>query len=254
MATSGDLVDMRVIMRGRGRQPKRTQVQRRKETQAAILSASIRLLARHGYASFSASRVAAEAGVSRGAQEHYFPKKRDLVAATTTYAMNKAVEHAQSLARSATRSKDPIDKFLKDSEHFFFAPVFQAMAEIVIAARSDRALARTLHPIIQDARNVLNGIWLETLMAAGYPRARAQEFIELTHYLLRGLFFVKYWLPYNVDRGEVIATWRSLAPAILQHATASRSIGGPPRRSTRANPKVSGIRRNSGGKYLERSL
>lgn len=65
---------------------RRSQHQRRQETQAAILSASIRLLAEHGYAGFSASRVAAAAGVSRGAQEHYFPKKRDLIAATTRYA------------------------------------------------------------------------------------------------------------------------------------------------------------------------
>jgi AcrR family transcriptional regulator len=55
-----------------GRKARRTQLQRRNETQAAILEASINLLAEKGYARFSASRVAAEAGVSRGAQEHYF--------------------------------------------------------------------------------------------------------------------------------------------------------------------------------------
>ena len=53
------------------------------------------------------------------------------------------------------------------------------MIEIMIAARSDRALARTVHPIVQDARNVLNGIWIDTLDAAGYPRKGAQRFIEL---------------------------------------------------------------------------
>jgi AcrR family transcriptional regulator len=170
------------------RKPKRTQVERREETQAAILSTSIRLLAEEGYARFSASRVAAEAGVSRGAQEYYFPRKNDLIAAATRYAMREAVEHARWLARSASRSKDPVAKFLKDSEHFFFRPVFQAMAAIMIAARSDRSLARTINPIVQDARDVLNGIWIDRLDAAGYPREKAQQFIELTHYLLSGLF------------------------------------------------------------------
>jgi AcrR family transcriptional regulator len=79
------------------------------QTQAAILSASIRLLGERGYAVFSASRVAAAAGVSRGAQEHYFPTKHDLIVASTRYAMREAVDHARSLARSATRSKDPLD-------------------------------------------------------------------------------------------------------------------------------------------------
>jgi AcrR family transcriptional regulator len=203
-------------MNRRRPKPKRTQLERRNETQAAILSASIDLLAKHGYAGFSASRVAAKAHVSRGALEHYFPKRNDLVIAATQYAMREAVEHAHSLARSAKRSKDPIENFLSDSEHFFFRPIYRAMIEIMIAARSDRALARALNPIIQDARHILNGIWTDTLDAAGYPRDNAQQFIEITHYLLRGLFLVTNWLPYRTDRNEVVQIWHRLAPTILE--------------------------------------
>jgi AcrR family transcriptional regulator len=204
-----------VMKRGR-RKPGRTQLERRNETQAAILSTSIRLLAEDGYARFSASRVAARAGVSRGAQEHYYPKKNDLIAAVTRHAMREAVEHARSLAQTASKSSDPIAKFLADSEHFFFRPVFRAMIEITIAARSDRGLARVVHPIIQDARHVLNGIWTDTLDAAGYPRENAQQFIELTHYLLRGVFLVTNWLPYQVDRAQIVEAWRRIAPIVLE--------------------------------------
>jgi AcrR family transcriptional regulator len=83
------------MMTLRRQKSRRTQLERRNKTQAAILSAAIDLLAEHGYAGFSASRVAAGAGVSRGAQEHYFPKKNDLISAATRYAMREAVEHAQ---------------------------------------------------------------------------------------------------------------------------------------------------------------
>jgi AcrR family transcriptional regulator len=204
------------MMTLRREKSKRTQLERRNETQAAILAAAIDLLAEHGYAGFSASRVAARAGVSRGAQEHYFPKKNDLIAAATRYAMREAVEHAQSLARTASESTDPIAKFLKDSEHFFFRPVYRAMIEIMIAARSDRALARILNPIVLDARQTLNGIWIDTLGAAGFPRDNAQRFIELTHYLLRGVFLVATWLPYGIDRSEIVEVWRGLAPALLE--------------------------------------
>ena len=50
----------------------RTQAERRRETQAAVMSAAVTLLIEIGYARFSASAVAARAGVSRGALEHYF--------------------------------------------------------------------------------------------------------------------------------------------------------------------------------------
>ena len=203
-------------MKRRRRKPRRTQLERRSETQSAILSAAIDLLAENGYDGFSASRVAGRAGVSRGAQEHYFPKKSDLIAAATQHAMQEAVEHARYLAHTATASADPVAKFLTDSEHFFFRPVFRAMIEIMIAARSDRALARIVNPIVLDARQVLNGIWIDTLGSAGYPRENAQRFIELTHYLLRGVFLVANWLPYQIDRAEIIKVWRQLAPAVLE--------------------------------------
>ncbi|MEX2126638.1 MAG: TetR/AcrR family transcriptional regulator [Xanthobacteraceae bacterium] len=218
------------------RKRRRSQLERRNKTQAAILSASIRLLAERGYAGFSASRVAAAAGVSRGAQEHYFPKKIDLIVAATHHAMRESIEHARSLARSVTRSKDPIENFLRDSEHFFFRPVYRAMIEVAIAARSDRALARLVNPIVQEWRNVLNGIWIDTLDTAGYPRENAQQFIELTHYLLRGLFLVTNWLPYRVDRSEVVEVWHRLAPTVLELKGPAKRVGRPVNVQTRLKP------------------
>jgi AcrR family transcriptional regulator len=207
--------DGKVMKRSR-RKPKRTQLERRSETQAAILSAAISLLAERGFAGFSASGVAAHAGISRGAQEHYFPKRTDLIAAATQYAMREAVEHARLLARTAGDSTDPIAKFLNDSEHFFFQPVYRAMIEIMIAARSDRALARILNPIVLEARQTLNGIWIDTLGAAGYPRDKVERFIELTHHLLRGVFLADTWLPYRIDRSAIVEAWHQLAPAVLE--------------------------------------
>jgi AcrR family transcriptional regulator len=201
---------------------RRTQAERRSEAQAAILSASLQILVDDGYAGFSASRVAARAGVSRGAQEHYFPKKHDLIAAATRHTMREAVKHARMLAQTASQSPDPIAKFLMDSEHFFFTPVYRGMVEIMIACRSDRTLARIVNPIVQEARTELDGIWTDTLDAAGYPRENAQQFVELTHYLLRGLFLVCNWLPYKIDRAAVIEAWRQLAPAVLQLAHSRR--------------------------------
>jgi AcrR family transcriptional regulator len=242
------------MMKRRRRKPKRTQLERRNETQAAILSASIDLLAENGYAGFSASRVARRAGVSRGAQEHYFPKKNDLIAAATQHAMREAVEHARSLARPATGAADPVAKFLTDSEHFFFRPVFRAMIEIMIAARSDRALTRIVNPIVLDARQVLNGIWIETLGAVGYPRENAQLFIELTHYLFRGVFLVANWLPYQIDRAEIFEVWRRLAPAVL--GLGRESKGRRPARLRRPLPKAKAFAntRSSAGKNQDKSL
>jgi AcrR family transcriptional regulator len=207
--------DYDIMARNARRPTRRTQEERRARTQAAILKAAIALLIESGYSGFSAARVAGRAGVSRGAQEHYYPTKHKLIAATTQQAMNEALGHARSLARSASHSRDPVAKFLLDSEHFFFNPLFRALIEIMVAARSDKVLARLCYPIVRKARVELNKLWTDTLAGAGYRADQARQFVELTHYLLRGVFLVATWLPYGVDRRQAIAAWRKLIPSIL---------------------------------------
>jgi AcrR family transcriptional regulator len=192
---------------------RKTQEQRRQATQAAVLAAALAVLIDEGYANFSASAVAARAGVSRGALERYFPTKTDLLVAVTQHAMDTAVTHAERLA--ARGGKRTIEQFLRDSEHFFFSPVYRAMMELAIAAASDKVLARPYRPIVARARRRLNRVWRDSLEAAGFSRASADRFIVLTHYLLRGVFMVDTWLPYNPNRRAVIKTWSALAPAIL---------------------------------------
>lgn len=195
---------------------RRTQAERRSETQAAILAAAMQILAEDGYLTFSASRVAAVAGVSRGAQEHYFPRKIDLMEAAIKHAMAEAVDHAERLSRTVHASGDPIEKFLIDSEHFFYSPIFRALIEIMIACRSDAELAAVVTPVVTKARTTLNRIWTDTLSAAGYPRENAKQFVELAHYTMRGFFLVSTWLPYKVDRKAMIDSLRQLAPMALR--------------------------------------
>jgi AcrR family transcriptional regulator len=216
-----------MAQRAPAKRTRRTQEERRSRTRAAILAASIALLTEKGYAGFSASRVAARAGVSRGAQEHYFPKKVDLIAAATQHAMDEAIGHARRLAGRARHSADPVAQFLLDSEHFFFHPLYRAMIESMIAARSDAALARLCYPIVREARATLNTIWTDTLRQAGYSPRNAARFVELTHYLLRGIFLVETWLPYGIDRTAPLEAWRRLAPAALRLAASSplRAVG-----------------------------
>jgi len=238
---------------------RRTQDERRRASQAAILTASIELLTEVGYAGFSASRVAARAGISRGALEHYYPKRLDLVAAATQHAMDEAVAHARSLAALARHSADPVAQFLMDSEHFFFNPLYQALIESRIAARSDKALARVSDPIVRKARFTLNEIWTDTLRRAGYPRESAQSFVELTHYLLRGVLLVDTWLPYEIDRKAALEAWHRLAPAALRlnGKTPLRAVGSVsrgPRKVARPSKRASTPVKSAPGKNQERSL
>ena len=190
------------MMKRRRRKPKRTQIERRNETQAAILSASIDLLADSGYADFSASRVGPNAGVSRGAQEHYFPKKNDLIAAATRYAMREAVEHARSLARSGDQSSDPIEKFLTDSEHFFFQTGISGDGRDHDRRALGSSSSAYRHPDCSGcARGSQRHLDRHTRMRPD-TRARMPNSSSSSRTTsCAASFFVATWLPYRIDRG-----------------------------------------------------
>ena len=219
------------------RKPKRlirkTQEQRRRETREAVLTAAAQVLTEAGYARFSAARVAAQAGVSRGALERYFPTRIDLLVAVTEHVMDRAVSDARLLAARGPRQDDPINRFLLDSEHFFFSPVYRGMMELAIASSSDAELAERNNPVVLRARRALNTTWLEALADAGFARDDAELFVELTHYFLRGLFMVSTWLPYRPDRRALIDAWSRLVPRMLrlpEGATRPPGRGGRKRR------------------------
>ena len=195
--------------------PRRTQEQRRTETRTAILDAAVQVLVEDGYAGFSAIGVAARAGVSRGAQENYFPRKIDLVAAATRHAQEQAIVRARKAARSIGAPETAVGAFLAASEEFFFDSAFLAQMEVVIGARADRPLADIVYPVLQQARAELDRIWLDALTGAGYRRDNARQFIELTQYLLRGIFLADTWLPYRVRRAAMLTAWRQIAPHVL---------------------------------------
>lgn len=60
---------------------RRTQVERREATRAALIEAGRRLFAERGYEDVSSEEIVAEAGVTRGALYHHFDGKRGLFGA-----------------------------------------------------------------------------------------------------------------------------------------------------------------------------
>ena len=68
------------------------------ERREQILSATIRLVARDGFASVTLRDVAAEVGVVHGLIRHYFPTREQLVAAAFEYAVSAELDEDEELA------------------------------------------------------------------------------------------------------------------------------------------------------------
>jgi AcrR family transcriptional regulator len=195
---------------------RRTQEQRRRETQESVLRAALAVLIEDGYEKFTTTRVARAAGVSRGAQENYFRTKNELIVAATRYTLTQAAEQARALASRNARSSDPIGAFLANSKSFFFSPTYLALMEIVAVARRNAELARVNTPIVRQFRNILNTIWIDALCEAGYEPRSVESFVKMTHYLLRGMALTSVFQPRRSEFPRMLDDWRRIASRELK--------------------------------------
>lgn len=203
---------------------RRTQEQRRQETREAVLQAAMTVLIKDGYEKFTTSRVAAVAGVSRGAQENYFPTKNKLIVAATQYTLARALDEARSLAQRNDGASDPIDMFLENSKSFYFSPTYLALMEIITVARRNPALAKANTPVVRDFRNAVEAIWIDALCAAGYARLSVQSVVKIAHYVLRGMALASVWQPQKSEYAEMLTTWKLMVRRELQSGRGGSAI------------------------------
>jgi AcrR family transcriptional regulator len=123
----------------------RTQEQRRAETQAKVLDATIKSLLEDGYAQTTTRHVAALAGVSPGAIAHYYPRRVDLVASATERLAEQRLEAWAQMAQTLPEQPDErvralLDRLWED----FASPLFTVVVKLWIAAADDRELYEQL--------------------------------------------------------------------------------------------------------------
>jgi AcrR family transcriptional regulator len=200
------------------RAPRRTQEERRRDTQEAVLKAAMTVLIEDGYEKFTTTRVAKAAGVSRGAQENYFRTKNDLIVAATRYTLSRAAQEARALAARKARSADPVAAFLANSKSFCFSPTYLALMEMVTVSRRNPALAKVNTPVVREFRNVLDTVWIDALCEAGYERKSVESFVKATHYLLRGMAFASVWQSPKSEYPEILDHWHRIGLRELKRA------------------------------------
>ncbi|RDI68073.1 TetR/AcrR family transcriptional regulator [Nocardia pseudobrasiliensis] len=120
---------------------RRTQEQRSAATQTKVMDATIECLREYGYRGTTTLLVAERAGVTRGALLHHYRSREDLVAAAVRYLAVKRVREALETFGRLTLSEDVVPQALDLLWRMHQGPVFAAVLELWVAARTDDVLA-----------------------------------------------------------------------------------------------------------------
>jgi AcrR family transcriptional regulator len=124
--------------------PRRTQAERRETTRNALLDATIDSLASEGYAATTTRRVAELAGVSPGALQHHFGSRAGLVSEAMRRVMTRIGEEMLSTATRSRSKKRRHEELLDRMWALHQGVLFQATMELLVAARTDKALRKEL--------------------------------------------------------------------------------------------------------------
>jgi AcrR family transcriptional regulator len=126
----------------------RTQQQRREDTIARLLDASIATIVEVGYARASAKVIAARAQVSDGALFRYFPTMGDLMAATAQEAGRRLIELGVRRVADSSTDKPSLEEGLMILRDVTADPLNTVIYELAVAARTDDKLRETLRNVM----------------------------------------------------------------------------------------------------------
>ena len=193
---------------GSARQPPRTQAVRRAETRRALLDATIDCLAEEGYAKTTTRRVAERAGVTPGALQHHFATRAELLGQARrhlgiTFAKQMLEGRWSNISSVQLRAQGLLDQMWE----LLRGPLFAALVELLVAARTDADLRAELADAERDgaslaaaASRVLNP---ELAERPGFP-----ELLATVRATMRGLAMARF-----VDAEDADTAW----PATRAH-------------------------------------
>jgi AcrR family transcriptional regulator len=195
---------------------RRTQAERTAETRLRILKASANLIRRRGYARFRTAEVAAEAGVSRGAQLHHFPTKDSLIVATLEHVFEQAQILSRRRAAADNRPRDLIEVVIEDAKEFFFSEHFMVAIDIVLSTSTNQAVRKRVLDISRKARRPVEAAWAEALVAGGVPASLAADIVALTLGVVRGMALRTLWDNDPKWFDQLFGLWRQMIKVFLE--------------------------------------
>lgn len=187
----------------------RTQAERRALTKAALLDATVDCLVELGYARTSMQEICTRAGVSKGAAQHHFTDKAELMAAAVERLMTKRMtaltESLDALPRGAAAIPAAVDMLWSG----YSGTLATASTELWIAARTDPALKTAIRPVDRAmGRTALRSI---LALADDLPADEVETLFWLTVNLIRGLALDAELGGAPARRKRLLEEWKSIA-------------------------------------------
>jgi AcrR family transcriptional regulator len=191
------------------------QERKSRRARTTICEATIACLAERGYAETSINRVVEKAGVSKGALQHHFPNKEDLMASTAAHLLKRPLEHAR--AARADASRDLRKRLLDSWDQLTNTRAYLALLEILIASRTDKVLHTRITRSLKASIREIDEQFLPFLgELAPTDRKDAMLLMTANRCLMRGLVIEEQYGLSKSRQRQVLERWLDLVAPELE--------------------------------------
>ena len=154
------------------------------QTKKRLIEGAIRCIVKFGYSRTTTSRVAAEAGLSRGAMLHHFENGDALMRAVIAELNDKRLRAIRRSGDIASRGVHEVVRAYWDQ---LSSPSFTAFNELSIAARTDQGLAQILEPAQAEFRERRYGLSIEAFPEWQKNRTNFDLALALSQQTIEGM-------------------------------------------------------------------
>jgi len=193
---------------------------RSRATRRRLLEACVECLAEVGWGATTVAVVAERAGVSRGAAQHHFPTREDLITAALEYMFDERIEQARgeiaALNEDAAAGGPTTEAVVTRLVEHFTGTLFKAALQVWTAAAADDALRERVLPLEQKFGRVAYRMAVEALGVADDGDEEVHRMVQATLDLARGLGLADVLTDDSARRGDVVRAWAAHMDAVLR--------------------------------------
>ncbi|BDH58327.1 TetR/AcrR family transcriptional regulator [Tsukamurella sp. PLM1] len=182
------------------------QQSRSRETRQRLLETTIASLAVRGWGATTVGSVARQAGVSRGAAQHHFPTREDLITAALEYMGEQRIAQARLAGAAVPEGPDRPYAVARLIVEYYTDELFKAALHVWTAAASDDDLRSRVLPFENKFSREVFGLSMGIL---GFDKddAEARQAVQATLDLARGLGLADLLSDDSARREQVVNFW-----------------------------------------------
>lgn len=166
---------------------RKTQQERTAETTESLLKATIDLMHDRGFYRMSTAEIAERAGVSRGALNHHFASREEIVVTAIQHQLRSSAARLHKMALTIRKKGGSTDEIVDFIWSLMTDRLYYVTMEYMPEARHNKEFRKKIVVVVKEFHSGLDAVWAELAGQLGADVRRASTVMNATMCTIRGM-------------------------------------------------------------------